>query len=102
MGKVVSIIETARKLRQIKQISLKNPISSLTIVNRDQTFMEKIEPFLGYIYNEINIGSIKLQTNVDQYIKLEALPNLPVLGPKFKGNKDFNQLRKAITQLTTQ
>ena len=32
---------------------------------------------------------------------MEALPNLPVLGPKFKGNKAFGNVKKAIAELTT-
>jgi hypothetical protein len=30
------------------------------------------------------------------------LPNLPVLGPKFKGNKSFNDVKAGITKLTTE
>jgi hypothetical protein len=29
------------------------------------------------------------------------LPNLPVLGPKFKGNKSFGDVKTAIGKLTT-
>lgn len=35
MGKVMSIIETARKLREQRNMSLKQPIMALTVVNRD-------------------------------------------------------------------
>lgn len=34
-------------------------------------------------------------------MKLEALPNLPVLGPKFKGNKAFGDVKNGIAKLTT-
>jgi isoleucyl-tRNA synthetase len=101
MGNVISIIETARKLREAKQLSLKYPISSLTIVNKDKAFLDEIYPFLPYINQEINVKDIKLETNTDQYIKFEALPNLPVLGPKFKGNKAFSSIRNGITQLSS-
>lgn len=50
MNTVISIIETARKLREIKQISLKNPISSLTIINNEPKIVNKIDSFLNYIY----------------------------------------------------
>ncbi len=49
MKDVMSIIETARKLRETKRISLKQPIMSLTIVNKHQDFFNNIEPFLNYI-----------------------------------------------------
>jgi hypothetical protein len=38
---------------------------------------------------------------VEKYVRLEALPNLPVLGPKFKGNKAFGDIRNAISKLGT-
>jgi hypothetical protein len=35
-------------------------------------------------------------------VRLDALPNLPVLGPRFKGNKAFGDVKTAITKLNTQ
>jgi hypothetical protein len=32
-------------------------------------------------------------------MKFEALPNLPTLGPKFKGSKDFNGVTNEIKKL---
>lgn len=49
MSKVMSIIETARKLREQKKISLKQPIMSLTIVSKDKELFEQLAPFLNYI-----------------------------------------------------
>lgn len=34
-------------------------------------------------------------------MRLEALPNLPVLGPRFKGNKSFGDVKAAIAKLAT-
>jgi hypothetical protein len=33
-------------------------------------------------------------------MKFEALPNLPTLGPKFKGSKDFKSVTEEIKKLT--
>lgn len=49
MKDVMSIIETSRKLRESKNISLKQPIMSLTIVNKSQAFFDNLAPFLSYI-----------------------------------------------------
>lgn len=98
----MSIIETGRKLREQKNMSLKQPIMSLTIVNKDKDLYESLAPFLGYIREEINVEDIKQEQDVEKYVKLEALPNLPVLGPKFKGNKSFGDVRKEIGKLTTE
>jgi hypothetical protein len=47
------------------------------------------------------VATIKNETDIFKYIKLEALPNLPVLGPKFKGDKSFGELQKKIKELTS-
>lgn len=60
----MSIIETARKLREQKKVSLKQPIMSLTIVNRNQQVFSDLEPFLPYIREEINVEDIKYQAAV--------------------------------------
>jgi len=33
-------------------------------------------------------------------MRFESLPNLPTLGPKFKGNKDFKNVCDQIKKLT--
>lgn len=102
MNNFMSIVETARKLREQKKVSLKQPISTLTIVNRNPAIFNDLSPFLNYIQEEINVEDIKNEVNVEKYVKLEALPNLPVLGPKFKGNKSFGDVKTAIGKLTTE
>lgn len=61
-----------------------------------------MKEFLPYIEEEINVNEIKYEKNVDKYVNLSCLPNLPVLGPKFKGNKSFGDIRNGITQLNTE
>ena len=58
MEEVISIIETARKLREWKDLSLKQPIKSLKIVSQDEKIMERLSPFLQYILAEINVEEI--------------------------------------------
>jgi hypothetical protein len=38
----MSVIETGRKLREVKKVSLKQPITSLTIVNRQASLLQKL------------------------------------------------------------
>lgn len=49
MDVTVDIIETARNLREKKNISLKQPIMSLTLVNKSEDLFEKMKPFVRYI-----------------------------------------------------
>ena len=100
MKDVMSIIETARKLRETKKISLKQPIMSLTIVNKHQDFFDNIQPFLTYIEDEINVAEIRHEKQTQKFMKYEALPNLPTLGPKFKGSKDFKSVTEEIKKIS--
>lgn len=95
------IIETGRKLRETKKISLKQPIMALTVVNKDQKLFQELQPYMRYIEDQLNVASIKNETEIFKFIKLEALPNLPVLGPKFKGDKTFGELQKKIKELSS-
>ena len=99
MQAVISIIETGRKLREQKNISLKQPIMKLTIVSGDEVLMGELKPFLGYVEEELNVAEIDFEAQVEKYVEMTCLPNLPVLGPKFKGNKAFGDVKKGITSL---
>lgn len=65
---------------------------SLTIFNRSQDMFDHLQPFLPYIEQEVNVAGIKNEIQTAKYMKFEALPNLPTLGPKFKGSKDFKNV----------
>jgi isoleucyl-tRNA synthetase len=101
MANFMAVVETARKLREQKKVSLKQPISSLTVINRREAVFAGLGPFLSYVRDEVNVDDIRHEANVEKYVRLEALPNLPVLGPKFKGNKTFGEVQAAIKKLTT-
>ena len=81
---------------------MKQPIISLTVVNKNEKVFKDLKPYLHYIEEELNVAEIKSEVDIHKYIKLECLPNLPVLGPKFKGDKTFGDLKKAITALQTE
>ena len=73
---------------------------SLTIVNKRQDFFDNIQSFLSYIEDQINVAEIKHEKKTEKFMKYEALPNLPTLGPKFKGYKDFKTITDEIKKLS--
>ena len=60
----MNVIETARKLRDNKNISLKQPIMSLTIVNKSQELFNQLKPFVGYIEEEINVAQVLNEVDI--------------------------------------
>lgn len=64
MKTTMNVIETARKLRENKNISLKQPIMSLTIVNKKKDIFNQLKPFLTYIEEEVNVAEILHEENI--------------------------------------
>jgi isoleucyl-tRNA synthetase len=64
MGNFMAVVEAARKLREQRKVSLKQPIASLTVVNSNMAVFEGLLPFLPYIRDEINVEEIRHEANV--------------------------------------
>jgi isoleucyl-tRNA synthetase len=94
------IIETGRKLRDKKKISLKHPIMSLTIIDKSVDKLNALKPMVKYIEEELNVAEVLFEPHPEKYIKHEAKPNLPVLGAKLKGNKNFKGIQDKIKAMT--
>lgn len=73
---------------------------SLTIINKSQSFFDELSPFMSYIEDEVNVAEVKNEIQTEKFMKYEALPNLPTLGPKFKGSKDFKAVVEEIKKLS--
>lgn len=53
-----------------------------------------------YIEEEINVAEVLFEPHPEKYIRHEAKPNLPVLGAKLKGNKNFKAIQDKIKAMT--
>jgi isoleucyl-tRNA synthetase len=80
------VIELGRQKRIQKQIKVKTPLSTLTIIHQDKSLLNEIARLEDYIKSELNIKTIEYSTNEDQFVKLTAKPNLPVLGKRLGKN----------------
>lgn len=74
---------------------------SLSILSQNEGLLADLKQFLPYIEEEINVDKIKIEKNVDKFFRLSCKPNLPILGPRFKGNKSFKNITKAINELSS-
>lgn len=78
-------MDMARNLRESNNISNKQPLLSLTVINKDQTYLDSLKPVLAYIKGEINVAEIILSSETANYIELKVLPNSQTLGKRLKG-----------------
>jgi len=93
------IIELARKMREKKKVSLKQPITSVSLITSSKELYDSLKPLLKYLEEEINTPSFLYEPNTEKYIYQSYTPNNKALGQRLK--KQFNDtIRKRIMALT--
>ena len=99
VGRMQQIILLGRQKRNQVQIKVKTPLKQLTIIHKDQELLNEIKKLEHYIQSELNIKQISYSTEEENFIRLYAKPNSPVLGKKL--GKEFAKYRKLIENLNS-
>lgn len=93
------IILLGRQKRNQAQVKVKTPLASLTIIHSSDETLAQIKKLESYIKTELNVKEVLYSSHEDEFIKLYAKPNSPVLGKKL--GSEFGKFRGKITALTT-
>lgn len=93
------IINMARAWRVSAGVKVKTPLPSVTIIHREKKLLDTVKPLSDLLCLELNVKEVRFDQNEDQYIKLYAKPNLPILGKRF--GKDLPTIKKMIESLST-
>ena len=99
VDRMQQIILLGRQKRNQKQIKVKTPLSTLTVIHQDKELLEEISKLEEYIQTELNIKKITYDTNEENFIKLYAKANARVLGKKL--GKDMAKYMGLITKLSS-
>jgi len=97
MDRMQQIILLGRQKRNKEQIKVKTPLNTLTIIHKNKSLLQEISKLESYIKNELNVKEIKYSENENEFIKLFAKPNSPVLGKRL--GKNFGKYRSLIAGL---
>ena len=98
VDKMQQVILLGRKQREAVNISIRTPLSELTIIHRDRELLDEIATLEDTIKRELNIKSIRYVQDEDAYIELRTKPNFPKLGKRLgKRMKQFQMLIQALT-----
>ena len=98
INRMYQVILLGRQARIQAQIKVKVPLTSLTIIHKDQKVLHELKKLEEYIRSELNVKMINYTAEEKDFIKLFAKPNAPVLGKRL--GKDFAKFRKIISDLT--
>ena len=94
------ILVLGRQQRNELKIKTKIPLRRLTVIHKEKALLDEIKLLETIIQKELNIKKIDYSQDEQQYIRLYAKPNSPVLGKRLQ--KRFGAFKKRIEQLTTE
>ncbi|KAL9652069.1 hypothetical protein ABK040_000410 [Willaertia magna] len=95
-----SVVKIGRTMRIKKNIPSRTPISEFVVCNVDEDFVRRVQSMDYFIKKELNIHrKLIATTDIHSYsVKLEAVPNMKLLGSRFA--KKFREVKKAIDALS--
>lgn len=95
------IIELGRVSRERRAIGVKQPLKTLTVIHKDQQFLDDVRSLEGYICEELNVRDLVLSSDEAKYnVQYSVTADWPVLGKKLK--KDMPRVKKALTSVTSE
>jgi isoleucyl-tRNA synthetase len=101
VGRMQSVIELGRTIRERKNLSLKTPLKELVVIHSDPQYHQDIKALESYIVEELNVREIVITDNEDKYgVKYKAEADWKVLGQKLK--KDAVKVKKGLPDLSSE
>lgn len=99
VGRMQSVIELGRFIRDQKTIFLKTPCRELIIINPDPEYHQDIKSLESYIQEELNVRNVIVTTDEEKYgCNYKLVPDAKALGLKFK--RDASKIRNGLGAVT--
>jgi len=81
-----NIIKLGRTIRLELETPNRQPLSTLTVVTKDDTVINSIKDTEELIKNELNVKNINIDKNEQSWVQLVCKPNYAILGPRFQND----------------
>jgi isoleucyl-tRNA synthetase len=95
-----TVLELGRKIRERRNISLKQPVAEILVVTANDAVHEGLSILKNYILEEFNVTELTLSREEDKWASVSVVPNQKVLGKRL--GKDFKKVKVAIPKLSSQ
>ncbi|KAI8969838.1 isoleucyl-tRNA synthetase [Pilobolus umbonatus] len=100
VGRMQSVIELGRTIRERSNKSLKTPLKELVVIHSDPQYHADVKALEGYITEELNVRNIVITDKEEKYgVKYKAEADWKVLGQKLK--KDAMKVKKGLPDITS-
>lgn len=97
VSRMQSIVMLSRTCRMRRNVGLKKPIKSVTLINKNPDFVKDLKTLESYLLEEINVVEVVHSTDTSK-AKVSAVPNFKILGKKLGG--DMKAVKAAIEKLS--
>ncbi|KAJ3275833.1 isoleucine--tRNA ligase [Terramyces sp. JEL0728] len=99
VGRMQTVIDLGRFIRDQKTISLKTPCREMIIINPNGQFHQDVKSLESYIQEEMNVKLVTVTAEEDKYgVNYKLLPDAKALGTKFK--KDARTITAALPSVS--
>jgi len=99
VGRMQTVIELGRILRDRKTMPVKYPLPEVVVILRDEQALKDLKLMERYILEELNVRSLELTTDKQKYgVSLRAEPDHKTLGARLKS--EFKAITLEIKKLT--
>ncbi len=93
MGAVREIVRLGRNLRKREGHRVRQPLSTLTVLTRDDSIAAAVESHIDIIIDELNVKTVATSSDESKLVTLSAKANFKKLGPELgKGMGQFAAL----------
>jgi len=97
VGRMQSVVGLGRTCRERKQVGLKTPLKSMTVMAKSDAHVKDLQTLQTYIEKELCVMEVKYSTDTDK-VQLKGVLNFKQLGAKV--GKDMKKVQTAASGLT--
>jgi isoleucyl-tRNA synthetase len=83
MEAVMTVVKIGRLLRSENDLKVRQPLSTIHVVSRNNASLDRIRPLQDIILDELNVKELKFDNNENQLATLKAKADFRRLGPRF-------------------
>jgi len=96
ISRMQSVVELGRTCREHKKVTLKRPLRSMVVMNKDPSFIKDVQNLSKYLEEELNVVKIDFREDAEQ-VTWSATLNFKALGKKL--GKDMKAVKEAVENL---
>lgn len=82
MARVQEVVSLARQLRADFNLKVRQPLSALHVVCRDEAVLDLVRPLADIVADELNVKEVRFSREETDLAELSAKANYKTLGPK--------------------